>query len=81
MSRRSLLAATALGLALVTGPALGQWEVTNPISDAISWAINAVQKAAILTKPIRFPLEKDLGRSLHNAAYSSIPRMSSCTAM
>ena len=49
MSRRSLLAATALGLALVTGPALGQWEVTNPISDAISWAINAVQKAAILT--------------------------------
>lgn len=49
MSRRSLLAATALGLALVTGPALGQWQVTNPISDAISWAINAVQRAAILT--------------------------------
>ena len=49
MSRRSLLAATALGLALVTGPALGQWEVTNPISDLLSNVISGIQKAAILT--------------------------------
>lgn len=49
MSRRSLLAATALGLAVAVSPAIAQQVVTNPISDMLSNLISGIQRAAILT--------------------------------
>lgn len=50
MTRQSLLAATALGLVLAAGPAIGAaMVVTNPISDLLSNIISSIQKAAILT--------------------------------